>query len=334
MAGVRAFAYTTDDGGCRYYRLILPSMALAEHGHSLEVREATLITVDNQGGWAVSEPPAEAYVFQRPAKEITVRAIAWLKDNGRRSFVEFDDALDIVPPFNEAQLRMRQLEQNPRNMLGAMHAASGIIVSTRELAERYRPHNPNVRVVENHLDTSLWKPRAVRSERPVVGWSGSATHLGDLLLLRGWLERPIQKHGAVFRVGGAEVYAQFFPGLDVERQPWVSLDEWPATIAALDIGLAPLADNAFNRCKSHLKVLEYAAAGIPCIASDLPNYRRFVRHGETGFIAKHNRDWSRFLDLLLADESLRTAMGAAARELAEDYDIRRHVGEWEEALFG
>jgi glycosyltransferase involved in cell wall biosynthesis len=42
----------------------------------------------------------------------------------------------------------------------------------------------------------------------------------------------------------------------------------------LNLAIAPLADNAFNRCKSHLKILEYGILGLPVIAADLEPYRR------------------------------------------------------------
>jgi hypothetical protein len=50
--------------------------------------------------------------------------------------------------------------------------------------------------------------------------------------------------------------------------------EYPEALAGvnLDLALAPLQDTAFNRCKSHLKVLEYGILGIPVIASALDPY--------------------------------------------------------------
>jgi hypothetical protein len=41
-----------------------------------------------------------------------------------------------------------------------------------------------------------------------------------------------------------------------------------------DVGLIPLEDNRFTRCKSNLKLLECAAKKIPVIVSDVANYRQ------------------------------------------------------------
>src|SRR5271154_5506452 len=40
----------------------------------------------------------------------------------------------------------------------------------------------------------------------------------------------------------------------------------------LDLLVAPLEDNAFNRCKSNLRLLEAGAVGANVIAQDLPTY--------------------------------------------------------------
>ena len=42
---------------------------------------------------------------------------------------------------------------------------------------------------------------------------------------------------------------------------WITQQHW-------DIGIAPLADTPFNRCKSAVKTLDYAALGLPVLASE------------------------------------------------------------------
>ena len=80
-----------------------------------------------------------------------------------------------------------------------------------------------------------------------------------------------------------------------------------------DIGIIPLAANAFNANKSYLKFLEYGAMGMAIICSNGPEYRRVVRHGETGLLVDNKE--SAWLDALQrvvrsADERQRLAMNA------------------------
>ena len=50
------------------------------------------------------------------------------------------------------------------------------------------------------------------------------------------------------------------------------LEELPAYVHGLSVGLVPYTDSAFNRGSFPLKVLEYLAAGLPVVATPLPAY--------------------------------------------------------------
>jgi glycosyltransferase involved in cell wall biosynthesis len=56
----------------------------------------------------------------------------------------------------------------------------------------------------------------------------------------------------------------------VGRQP---ADRLPEFLAAMDVGLTPYRDTAFNRASFPLKTLEYLAAGLPVVSTDLPAAR-------------------------------------------------------------
>jgi teichuronic acid biosynthesis glycosyltransferase TuaH len=56
----------------------------------------------------------------------------------------------------------------------------------------------------------------------------------------------------------------------IDRRPF---DELPALLAAIHVGLTPYVDTAFNRASFPLKTLEYLAAGLPVVSTDLPSAR-------------------------------------------------------------
>ena len=65
-------------------------------------------------------------------------------------------------------------------------------------------------------------------------------------------------------------------------------------------------------------LLEAMAAGLPCVATDVPGCRSLVRHGETGLLVPP-RDAAALADALarlIADPALRARMGAAGRHRA------------------
>ena len=57
-----------------------------------------------------------------------------------------------------------------------------------------------------------------------------------------------------------------------EHRPAVSLWELSQALAEFDVGIAPLADTAFNRSRSTVKLKEYATAGTPWLASPTGPY--------------------------------------------------------------
>ena len=52
------------------------------------------------------------------------------------------------------------------------------------------------------------------------------------------------------------------------------IDDYPVAIKKLNLNVvvAPLVDNVFNRAKSNIKYLEAACMGIPGVFQDLPTY--------------------------------------------------------------
>jgi len=49
--------------------------------------------------------------------------------------------------------------------------------------------------------------------------------------------------------------------------------ELPAYLGAIEVGIVPYQDSAFNRASFPLKTLEYLSAGLPVVATDLPSTR-------------------------------------------------------------
>ena len=101
----------------------------------------------------------------------------------------------------------------------------------------------------------------------------------------------------------------------------VLIDELPALLAAADIGLVPSLPEPYLQYSLSTKLLEYAAMGVPAIASDLATFRhhftdaalRFVPGGDPAALA-------RAVVELAADPEGTVAMGVEAQRQATAYD--------------
>ncbi|MBI3769298.1 MAG: glycosyltransferase [Deltaproteobacteria bacterium] len=98
----------------------------------------------------------------------------------------------------------------------------------------------------------------------------------------------------------------------IERLPFLSWPRLFATLADVDVNLAPLGADAFSNAKSEVKYLEAAALGIPTVASPTSAFRHAIRHGANGLLAATADTWHAALTTLVADPGLRRRLGNAA----------------------
>lgn len=256
---------------------------------------------------------ADAIIFQRYfPMEGTWPLVEQALGSGRPVVYDVDDNFLAVPQDHPMRERLSPIEPFARELLAR---AALVTVSTVELKRAFAGLARKVEVLPNFLDERLWSGRAARSGEsgPVrIVFAGTPSHGRDL-------EVVVPALAAVKERFGDAVEIVFMgcapPGIDAAA---IAFNEdyagYAAALAALapDIGLAPLADNAFNRCKSAVKWLEYSALGAAGIYADLPPYAP-VRHGETGLKAGcAPNDWERALVRLVEDAPFRRTLGRRA----------------------
>jgi len=302
-----------DNSASGYYRMQLPFIALAEAGHQAQLSSHWLSAQSNE---------FPVIVGQRVDSTLSM----WRRlMPGRKLIYEIDDDVFNVDPLNAAKAQhtpelLDQIEQ-------AILVSSALTVSTECLAEAMRPYVDGrpVHVLPNCIDAKLLDVQRPQRDRLVVGWTGGDSHLRDWQMIA-----PALKNlDAEIHVIGKN-YAEEFD-LSARWTPWsYSIFDYYRSID-FDVGIAPLAETEFNRSKSHLKALEYAALGIPVIASNIEPYSNFVIHGETGFLAKSSHEWVECIAALISDGTLRKRMGGTAKERAAEFTIQKNWRLWEQA---
>ena len=99
------------------------------------------------------------------------------------------------------------------------------------------------------------------------------------------------------------------------------------------VGLAPLVPHTFNRSKSNLKFLEYAAQGIATIASNFGPYADSIIDGETGILISDNRDWYDAIRTLMDDDDYRQKLVTNAQKyVKENYNLKDNYVHWKNAI--
>lgn len=241
--------------------------------------------------------------------------------------VDMDDDLLNVPEQKDphgdyARFRPALLE--------LLANASLLTTSTEPLAQAYGPLTRSVRLVPNRLDPQTWMPPLTPSSGVPQGidqraairvlYMGSPTHQEDLELVLAAFARLHEEHRVqLHTVGVASRVPKGVVAIAPAASRYDRFMPWFRSLAGhFDIAVAPLVDAPFNRCKSDLKFLEYAACGLPVVASRVVPYVSTIRHGVDGLLTDNDEEsWYRSVESLVTQPELRARLGAAARLRAE-----------------
>jgi hypothetical protein len=321
-----------------FYRVALPLRELEKHGHQVTFRSA-----GDQG--------------DRREKPITLRDMqgfdivfgqrfnlhsgleTWRRARTATSRLVYDtddDVWNITPENWQAYHLYNRLDIQDACEHSAQ-VSDLITVTTPYLGNvmTERTGNPNVAVLPNCIPAWVTTTERGHRARPAIGWQGGASHGIDVGLIAAPVRRFLRRFPAWdLRLVGTDFRPTFKAGDQATYAPWVPIYEnTPGYFANIDfdIGLAPLAPKAFNSSKSNIKVLEYAARGIPSIATDCDVYRSFIRHGENGFLVKQDFEWGKYMQELASDNELRAKMGEQARQDAMKCTIEENYVLWESA---
>lgn len=197
--------------------------------------------------------------------------------------------------------------------------AERVTVGNRLLATWARRHSREVDVVPSTIDMTQY-PVQLKNSGPVptLGWTGSHSTLPFLQGVWDCLGRlAAWQRFRLVVVSHTESPA--LPPLPVE----VICKRWQASTEAndlheVDIGLAPFPDTGWTPWRCHGKVLQYMAAGIPTIASNVGIMPDYIHDGDNGFLVRSSQEWIDRLLLLIQHPSFRKRMGETARQTIEE----------------
>jgi len=329
---VRIFGWAADRAGCGYYRMGLPLHEMAKHGHDIQVSI-------NRTGW---EATADVIVGQRvcnPGPSSWWQGLGSLPTGKRPLMVyELDDDLWGVHPDNDTAYRYFQDGTGRKEAMVLNALCSDLVTTTTPwLADVIRsqvgPNCPPVVVIPNVVDEALFSLELPYHQEPILGWAGSGTHRPDFRVAGPQVARFLRRNpGIVWHSVGAD-FIPATPGIR-EHTPWVdSVEEYYRSLD-FTVGIAPLMSHPFNRSKSPIKALEYAARGIPTVASDYGPYADFVVHGETGLLVRQDHEWVKYLHSLFHDPARRAIMAEKARRRASIQTVQNQWVQWERAYEG
>jgi glycosyltransferase involved in cell wall biosynthesis len=274
---------------------------------------------------------AEVLVLHRaPFDRYIDSLIAGVRGRGGLVLADTDDLIFepqafqwIDSPDFRDPLRARLYRQDMQRHRRTMEACDGVITSTVFLAGEAAALGKPCRVHRNAANLELAHLSALARSHPrppdgkvIIGYaSGTPTHNRDFEQAAPALQQFLQDYpqAELLLIGRLDLGDDWAPYMNrLRRFPLVPWRELPAWLAQLDINLAPLVpDNPFAQCKSEIKYMEAALAGVPTAASRTDSFQYAIRDGENGLLCLGTDEWQAALVAML-DTGLRQRMAAAA----------------------
>jgi hypothetical protein len=122
------------------------------------------------------------------------------------------------------------------------------------------------------------------------------------------------------------------PVKSFSSQPMKPILTYKELFNRIDIGLVPLNTVEFNRAKSFIKGLEYAAAGVPFIAEDMEEYSYLQSEYGIGRVAKTKDQWLSHLEDLKNPKTRNIERQNNYKLLKEFHTMEVRGQDWDEVF--
>lgn len=268
--------FYADMHGNGYYRMHWP----AETINRLDLADVEVL------GSLPNRLQCHVAVFQRVLRKPVLDVMHQLQDAGCAIVVEHDDDMLHFPPGHPLRGHlhsgMHPTKECTAVLTQACEMADLVTVPTQALAGVYAPHG-RYEIIPNCIPAARLaaglehRVGPSKLDTPTVGYRGAVDYHGDDLEEVGRGVQAAQQQAGFDFLGLGSLNITNRMHVTGANIPWADMHDLTATgyvgwLSRIDIGLVPLRRCAFNEGKSDLAALEYAALGVPTIASPTQPY--------------------------------------------------------------
>jgi glycosyltransferase involved in cell wall biosynthesis len=329
---MRIFSWTSNAPGLDRIRVQLPLDELARHGHEVgftHIFEREHGDADTIVGCRIAKP--------KPSK-LWTHACGML--GGPFCVFETDDDNLGISRYNKyGPYQFWGIPEHRFFYLSNLRVSHRIVTSTPYLQQLLyeQTGHPDIVVAPNAIPA--WLPElplvSQETEQVTVGWAGGTSHEGDWEWVKSGVSRAVRMLPQTkLRFVGSDYRPKMkLPAERMEHTEWVQdVDTYWRQGLDFQVGLAPLRPEMFNRAKSEIKLMEYAARGVATVASDYGPYADFIEDGVDGLLVRKPRDWTDAIEFLVKDPQARQRMVRNAHAKVRHHTIEHLWPAYEEAF--
>ncbi|MEI8097035.1 MAG: glycosyltransferase [Candidatus Moraniibacteriota bacterium] len=254
-----------------------------------------------------------------------------IKASGKEIIFDTDDLvydkafLEHMDYFQKMNTLEKKLYEN--GVGGEILAESRFCTtSTTFLAEKLREKEKHVFIVRNKVSKEdvLWAEDIVKNKREKeneirIGYlSGTLSHDKDFATITEALVIILEKYpeAQLVLAGPLDTKDELNRFQDrIFRVPFLPRKEYFATVANMDINLAPLEiGNPFCESKSELKWFEAGLLAVPTVASATGTFKEAIADSVDGYVAETTEEWVAKISQLIENGEKRKEIGMQARK--------------------
>lgn len=318
MPKINAIAFGLQDGS-GFWRVRLPFGELNKHGHNCLLSSNAINDVEMKG--------KDVIVLKNVTDmQGIASALAMTEIQGSKVIMDIDD--DLAVRKDNPMLKDHEIENAAFVMERTAQAVTAVTTTTEYLAQKIRKITDKpVIVAPNSFAPDFHSVTNKKLQGPLrIIWAGGMAHDVDLKMVAPAVKQIQQKYPVKFLAIGHKSIKKYW-GEEVEVCPWADTAHYMEAIAAMggDIGICPLVDDEFNRCKSPIKAGEFAMLGIPSVCSPTVYGSEPVLH-----TASTTKEWVDKLSMLIEDPQLRDDLAQRTRTYyLTKYNIEKNYKIWE-----
>lgn len=249
-----------------------------------------------------------------------------LKLLNKRIVFDFDDAIFMDRLDDTGRIGINEGGRNYKKFIRLLAASNLVLVSNKYLQNLFLSFNPNIKIAYNalsfpdNIDSIIAAKKSCRTEKIKILWSGTASNLKYLRSYEKVIASVQRKYGFELIIM-AEREERFDLLENITFLEWSQEAEEQALKVA-DIGIAPVIDDEWTRCKSNFKALRYMSYGLVTICPKFNFFPEIFQHKEEILYAENEDDWCKALSFALDNiedlDEMRKVAFVAARSIFED----------------
>jgi len=234
---------------------------------------------------------------------------------------DFDDSIYLKHERYKKQTSM----SSQLKFRSIVSKADIVVAGNRILAEFASKYNQNIKIIPSVIETDSMpqKDYDKKNDKFIVGWVGGNINLSQLELLGDVFRRLSKDFPLEVRVISGK--PPHLEGINMKFIPW-TVETQDFEISQFDVGVMPLPDSPHARGKCAYKAIQYMAAGVVPVVSDVGVNSDVVIDVVTGMVAK---DIDNFYDKILylyKNKDILKSMGeVASRHVTDFYSVNSAV---------